>query len=327
MTPEFEAALDGQVRAHDLPLIETMLRSPSNVAQCMMCGRTGKLFVCAGCDGQSYCSAICQAKEWPTHQKVCTITRSTVLANRLRRLRDPKALAKKLAAIAGRTSTCDLKTTGKLIRMGLQLGCDDSNFARLALNALNVAQDPDDHGNVYTTAHAPDAAVFVKYVVTDLVACGLQLLEDFDICYSIFQIIITFSMDKREIGFDNEARRAGVLRFCAESMHHYRRVFESNPLQKKHPATIHMVAYMFISMSFCNQGAKKHYFHHMYQARVAGLSECFVYAARNGLIGQFKGIDMAPVVESWARSIRKANKPRDAVDEEGYRFSASLIRK
>ena len=87
-----------------------------------------------------------------------------------------------------------------------------------------------------------------------------------------------------------------------------------------------MVAYMFISFSFCNQQAKhKHYFHHMYQARVAGLSECFVYAARNGLIGQFKGVDMAPVVESWAKSIRKANKPRDAVDEEGYRNRGVLL--
>ncbi len=305
-----------------------MPRRPSDVAQCVMCGRTGKLFLCAGCDGQSYCSAICQAKEWPTHQKVCASRRATVLANRYEVVfRDPNSLAKKLAAIAGRTSTYDLKTTGKLIRMGLQLGCDDSNFARLALNALNVAQDPDDHGNVYTTAHAPDAAVFVKYVVTDLVACGLQQLEDFDICYDIFQRLMTFSMDKREIGFDNEARRAGVLRFCAESMHHYRRVFESNPLQKKNSATIHMVAYMFISMSFCNQGAKKHYFHHMYQARVAGLSPCFVYAARNGLIGRYSGVDMGPVVECWAKSIRKAHKPRDAVDEEGYRFSASLIRK
>ena len=79
------------------------------------------------------------------------------------------------------------------------------------------------------------------------------------------------------------------------------------------------------AMSFCSQGAKKHYFHHMYQARVAGLSPCFVYAARNGLIGRYSGVDMGPVVECWAKSIRKANKQRDAVDEEGYRFSASLI--
>ena len=247
---------------------------------CSQCGKeSAKLLKCAACNGPSYCGAKCQAAAWPAHKDAC-------LAARSEKKVDVKSLAKKLIKLRlpkGQVTMRDVRKTGKLLQMGLAGGCDDPRLALHALKALSTVA----FQYLATEPGSPTDELrrFVRRVVPDLCHCGLANLEEptgEQICYELATSLMAFTQimlpegwKRKEINFHNEARRAGVLRLCADVMRYWR------PGESRSKAYCLKIQTSFIQFVF---GFCQHSGEEIYQAHRAGLTECVEFALRNDLV-------------------------------------------
>ncbi len=289
---------------------------------CKVCGRRGKLFLCGGCDCARYCSASCQTKDWSAHQADCVIVRASPSA------KEEKRLYRAIAALDGAAILRDVEATGQLLRAALAAG-HDSLTERPRLLAVTLDRIVDITGIIreQPTDHASKMGILVKLIVTDLIGCALRHLENPFTCVHIFLVLTALvqyfgflnSEGPPNWTFHNEARRAGVLRLCADAMRLHRHGRPSNfrPLPQGTVATIQVTVSWFL-VCFTQNDRNRLY---LYQAHEVGLADCLKWALDNNLLNQ-SNLEDYQQMELFIRHVRECKS--NPVDEDGYEHAASI---